>query len=171
MKNITHFAKVSILYLKTDILPNTNISSFYCLCHSLGYFLRLWNILSLTPAPRILIRFSKIIFGCGCLAEKQQGLMPQLGGNMTANSHDALVTTLSRITGMSRSCAQSLIMRSSGTLLGALIHHIVTNVSKVLLQKPGRSICLTCWYGLYSRDLHIRYGDSYLRGYSISNTL
>ena len=35
LKIITHFAKVSILYLKTDILPNTNRSSFYCLCHSL----------------------------------------------------------------------------------------------------------------------------------------
>ena len=159
LKSITHFAKVSILYLKTNILPKTNRSSFYCFCRSLGYFVGLWNMPSLTTPPRTLTRSSKIFLPVAAFHNNSRASFPGLMDNMTENSHNALVTTASAMTVMSRSCAQSLKMRYNGTLLGTLNHHAVMNKYKFLLQKHRRLIVLAFWYSLCSRDFQIRSRD------------
>ena len=46
-------------------------------------------------------------------------------------------------------------VRDGGNLLGTLKHHIMMKAYEVFLQKPGRGIGLSYWYGLQirARDL------------------
>ena len=161
MNSIAHFAKVSILYLKTYILPDTNRSSFYFLCIYLGSLLGSCNMLSQTTPPRILTRFSKMFLSVAALHNNSRASCPGLVEKITMKSHISLVITKSIMAVMIRRCAQYLTICYNVTLLVTLKHQVVMNATMVLLHKSGRSMGLTCWYGLFRRDLQIRSWDLY----------